>query len=286
MQLTYGLLFLAFPALYLPALKLGRVVVLHPWQVLLVAALLAAMAQRTLGWLALLPVAALWVLAYSSSRSTGARRTWLVAATTMVAIGLALHLFPGFPDPVVVRDFQLSPASEPMTLRANVDKGVAGLLLLAYLSPRPSARQWPRLMATGLGIGVATATLVIAGVFSTGAIRFDPKWPSIALAWMPINLLLTCVFEEMLFRGIVQRGFETRFAGVRSLRLLPLAVASVLFGLVHAGGGILLIVAAAAAGLGYGIAYRRAAYVEAAIVAHFTLNAAHFFLFTYPYAAR
>lgn len=286
MQLTYGLLFLTFPALYLPALQLGRVVVLHPWHVLLVAALLAATAQGFLGWLALLPVVALWILAYLSSSSAGARRTWLVAATTMVGIGLALHFFPGFPDPVVVRDVRLSPASEPMTLRANVDKGVAGLLLLAYLSPRPLARQWPRLMATGLGIGVTTATFVIAGVVSTGAVRFDPKWPSIALAWMPINLLLTCVFEEMLFRVIVQRGLETRFAGIRGLRLIPLGVASVLFGLVHAGGGLLLIVAAAAAGLGYGIAYRRAAYVEAAIVAHFTLNAAHFFLFTYPYAAR
>ncbi|MBZ8143944.1 hypothetical protein CLD22_29635 [Rubrivivax gelatinosus] len=99
------------------------------------------------------------------------------------------------------------------------------------------------------------------------------------------NVFLTCVMEEALFRGMLQQGL-TRVLGSRaSAAWLPVLVASLLFGAVHAGGGVLLFVAATLAGVGYGLAYRRAG-IEAAIVAHLALNAVHFLGFTYPYAAR
>ena len=116
--------------------------------------------------------------------------------------------------------------------------------------------------------------------------RFDPKWSSVALAWMPINLFLTCVFEGVLFRGVVQQGLADALRHRPRWRWVPLAVASMLFGLAHAGGGPALVAAASLAGVGYGSAYLLTGRVEAAVLAHFMLNAAHFFLFTYPYAAR
>ena len=67
---------------------------------------------------------------------------------------------------------------------------------------------------------------------------------------------------------------------------LPLLAASVLFGLAHAAGGPVLIVVATMAGAGYGLAYAISGRVEAAIVAHVTLNSLHFLFFTYPYAVR
>lgn len=36
------------------------------------------------------------------------------------------------------------------------------------------------------------------------------------------------------------------------------------------------------AGIGYGLAYWRSGRIEAAILTHFAVNAAHFVLFTYP----
>ena len=45
-------------------------------------------------------------------------------------------------------------------------------------------------------------------------------------------------------------------------------------------------VVAMIAGVGYGVAYAITGRVEAAIVAHFTLNSIHFLGFTYPYAVR
>lgn len=284
---TYSLLFLSFVSLYLPAAPLPGGYRLAPWQVVFAAALVSGAFQRLLDWPALLALAALWICAELRQRPTSGRdRALLLTLIVALAMGLALHLIPGFPDPVVAKDVRMSGASVEMTLKANFDKGAAGLLLLAYLSPRPAAREWPRLLAVGIGAGIATAAFAIGIVAATGAVRFDPKWSELAMTWMPINLFLTCVFEEMLFRGLLQRGLQERLRSKAHLRHLPIAVASLLFGLVHAGGGLLLVVAATVAGVGYGVAYDRTKRIEAAVLAHFTLNAAHFFLFTYPYAAR
>lgn len=287
MVATYSLLFLAFAALYLPAIPLPGGYRLPPWHVVFAGALVSGAFQPLLDWPALLALAALWVCAELRQRSTSGRdRALLLTVFIALAIGLALHLVPGFPDPVVAKDVRVSAASAEMTLKANFDKGATGLLLLAYLSPRPAAREWPRLLATGVSAGAVAGVAAIGIVAAFGAVRFDPKWSELALAWMPINLLLTCVFEEMLFRGLLQRGLQERLRTNARLRHAPIALASLLFGFVHAGGGLLLIAAATVAGVGYGVAYDRSKRIEAAILAHFTLNASHFFLFTYPYAAR
>lgn len=287
MAATYGLLFLAFAAVYLPAVSAGHRVTVRMWQPCLLAALASGAWQGLVQWPALLAVAALWGSAALGVREASSRRsaTWRAVAVAL-AIVLALHVVPGFPDPVIAREVRLTSASVAMTLRANFDKGAAALLLLAYFSPRPRARDWPRLVGVGVVMGALTAGLAIGLVAAFGYVHPDPKWTELALMWIPINLLLTCVFEEMLFRGLLQRWLRERLAGRPRLRPVPIAVSSLLFGLAHAGGGPLLIAAATVAGIGYGLAYERTQRIEAAILAHFTLNAAHFFLFTYPYAAR
>jgi len=42
---------------------------------------------------------------------------------------------------------------------------------------------------------------------------------------------------------------------------------------------------ACVAGAGYGTVFHRSRHIESSILAHFTLNAVHFLLFTYPAAA-
>ena len=131
----------------------------------------------------------------------------------------------------------------------------------------------------------------VALAMAVGPIRYDPKLPAIAAAWMGVNLMLTCIFEETLFRGVIQHRLSSLVVrrprwNWLPLNWLPVFAASVLFGLAHAGGGPVLVAVAAIAGLGYGIAYAITGRVEAAIVAHFTLNSIHFFGFTYPYAVR
>jgi uncharacterized protein len=194
---------------------------------------------------------------------------------------------PGFSPYLVEEGIRLSAASAEMTLKAHFDKAFVGVLLLAcFCVPTRTGAEWLRAIGVGFLIGAATAAVVVGLAIAAGAVRYDPKWPSIAPAWLASNLVLTCIFEEALFRGVIQDRLSRMLAGRRLRVWLPLAAASVLFGLAHAGGGPVLIVVAAVAGLGYGLAYAMTGRVEAAIVAHFTLNSIHFLGFTYPYAVR
>lgn len=284
---TYGLLFAAFLARYVPAIPIGPGRRLAPWQLLLIAAVASGLIQGLLTPLGALALTGLWAATALSSRSPDPeRRRYARLTAILLAMALALHLIPGFANPVVAQDVRLSEHSAVMTLKANFDKGAAGLLLLAYFCRPPEGREWLSVVGIGIGVGGATAALVIGLVAALGPIHFDPKWSPVALAWMPINLFLTCVFEEVLFRGLLQQSLSDALKDRPQLRWVPIVAASVLFGLVHMGGGAALITAASLAGFGYGSAYFLTGRIESAVISHFMLNAAHFFLFTYPYAAR
>lgn len=235
------------------------------------------------------PVAiALWAAAELYRLATDRRwRLALGAAALVLAGALATHRLPGFAPHLVVESVQLSPASAEMSFKANFDKAFAGVLLLAcFCAPARTFANWRSALAVGLLVGAGTAAVVIALAVAAGAVRYDPKVPPIALAWMASNLMLTCIFEEALFRGVIQDRLAHWLAGRRRWAWLPLVAASVLFGLAHGAGGPVLVVVATIAGTGYGLAYAMTGRVEAAIATHFTLNTLHFLGFTYPYAVR
>jgi membrane protease YdiL (CAAX protease family) len=237
-------------------------------------------------WPGLLALAALWVGAELSKRVDDQAARLLVVATATLAVALAIHVVPGFNNPMVATDIRLSPNSAPMRqATANFDKGAAGLILLAYYCRRVQrAADWPSVIGVGLAAGAVTSVVVIGAVALSGVVQPDLKLPRFALLWVPINLLLTCVLEEAFFRGLLQERMTTALAHRDHWRWLPLPLCSLLFGLAHAGGGPALIAAATLAGVGYGAAYAITRRIESAIVAHFSLNAIHFFAFTYPYA--
>ena len=283
--LTFGLLMAAIVLVPAPGIPVGGTKRVWPWQLLFVLAIASGLIAGHLKWIALPPLAALWWSARSSMRaSTPARSGIWLAVASLLALGLALHLFPGFANPVIAANVLLGNSTAPLTLRANFDKGAVGLLLFVYCCHRiKHLQEWPRVAGTGVAIGAVTSVVVIGLVVSLGVIRFDPKLLELAWVWMPIGLFLSCLAEEAFFRGIVQQRLADALQGRPLLRWIPIAVASVLFGLAHVGGGPILIVAATLAGVGYGWAYARTGRIEAAVLAHFTLNAIHFFGFTYPF---
>lgn len=276
----------AILAAWVPRTPDGGYIARWSWQVLLAASLVAAFSAEQVGALGAFMVLVLWAAALAyCSLAQGAPRTLFAWVAALMAIALATHRFPGF-VPLVLADLQLTPSSAPMVLRAHLDKGMAGVVLLACFTSRStSAAQFVRSVAIGLAVGLAVAIAVVAAVALAGAIRFDPKLPTITLQWMAVNLFLTCIFEEALFRGLLQDRLAKALSSHRGGAWIALGIASLLFGLVHAGGGPLLVVAAAAAGAGYGLAYQVTGRIEASVMAHFTLNTVHFLGFTYPYAA-
>ena len=91
------------------------------------------------------------------------------------------------------------------------------------------------------------------------------------------NLIFVCVLEESFFRGIVQTALIrwVRHHHGSHADALGLLGASLLFGLVHLGGGAAFVLLATLAGLGYGAVYYWTGRIHYAVLLHFTVNAIH-----------
>lgn len=289
MLLTAVLLGLAICAAWLPPLstRWGK---LPPWVALLVTTLLSASIQGLVDWRGLMAVIVAWGLAAgsTSARAPSIRRVLKVMAVGL-CFALAIQQIPGFAPFVFLRDVVISANAGPMRLSARLDSGIAGLLLLAFYCRRVESRsEVRRIVGPALAISVATTLIVISFAVAIGYLAVDVKLPWFTAWHLAKTLLWTCVVEEAFFRGVIQQGLsDTSFVRTHpSLKWLPVAVASVLFGLAHAPGGATIAVLATLAGVGYGIAYAKTGRIEAALFAHFFLNGVHFVALTYPFLLK
>lgn len=277
------------------------------------AALLTGWAANLITYSAIPMLAALAALALGYERTTKrlqhqpqrlglrwfARGQLLLVASILLL--LAMHKLPGFQNVLLLDQVQVSQDAIPFTLYANFDKGLAGLVLLVLLwplsQPSPQSLQvaapqnrrsdltlrwlrgwWPLFPLTFL------CSEMIAVAF--GFITWDPKLPAYTLTFLAVNLFLTCVAEELFFRGLFQTALQRWLAR----RAWPLWLAAVVvglsFGAAHLGGGVPYAITVTAAGIGYGLMYLRSGRIEVAILGHFALNALHFLLFSYPMLAN
>lgn len=176
---------------------------------------------------------------------------------------------------------RFTPDAIPMTMYLNFDKPLAGYWLLLSWPALKLRRDGWRGVGRGLVIGSATATVCLGLGVALGAIAYEPKWPHLGWLWVLNNLLLVCMAEEAVFRGYIQDSLSRHFAGRHHADAFAIGIAAALFGFAHAAGGVVLVFVSGIAGLGYGLAYRFGG-LQAAVLAHFGLNLAHFTLFTYP----
>ena len=283
---TYILLGLSICAVWAPNISLGGGRSVKPWVLLFAAAIISGLSSGVLTWHALMPLAVLFAASLLSQRFSGlVSRTVFTLIAAGTALALALHAVPGFNNAIVVDRALVSVNAVPFTQYANFDKGAAGLILLAFFCQRiTSATDARRIVVpTLMVIGLTTLAVVVYGL-SAHYLELDPKVPTFALAFLGVNLLFTCVAEEAFFRGL----FQERLMRVLAARWqwVAIAVSSVLFGIAHFAGGLEYVVLATIAGVGYSLAYATTRRIEPAIVTHFSVNAIHFFGFTYPHLAR
>ena len=283
--LSFTLLALAIALAGVPTSRIGNRQ-LSPWTLAFAAACAAGAlaAPRVLDPSALVALAVLAALAWGGVAAPRWRCT-ITALAAVLALAMSLHLLPGFRPAVLFHDLHLTPDAAPFALALSFDKGAAGLLLFVAFCLR--ATSWRQFASQAPAIAVAilvTAAVSIGVALAAGYVRFEPKWPAAAPAFLVANLLFTCVAEEAFFRGLIQERLM-RLAEARrqpAWRWIAIAVSTVLFGLAHAGGGATWMLVATVAGLGYAATYARTRTIEGAILVHFAVNAAHFLGFTYP----
>lgn len=285
MAWCFVLLALAICCAWLPGVDLGAFRV-DAWLLPFALATACAVYFGVVLWTGVLILVAL-VTAARVARSPGAVGRVGVMVTVVIALALALHLAPGFSNPKLFDSVRLSADAAPLTQYLNFDKGAAGLVLLAAFAPRAgSAREAYAVLRTALPIAVVTVIASVALALALHYIRFDPKLPTGAVAFLGANLFFTCIAEEAFFRGFLQERLARSADRWRLYPWLAVSVSALLFGAAHAAAGSTFLALATLAGFGYAIAYAMTRRIEAPILAHFAVNATQFLGFTYPYLVR
>ena len=277
--LCYSVLYLAVACLWLPASIWGQPL----WLILAASAGFIALISGQLTPLGLGLAALYLFIAYLFSRTTGAKKKWLTLLLAALSVLFGAHLLPGFHNLQALNAVLVSADGLPFTMYLNLDKTLVALGLLGWCIPRLSRRQeWRQLLQVLLSLSLLFLLLIFILALASGKVHWDPKLPSYTLLWMLTNLLFVCTAEEAFFRGFLQQQLALLWKNRPLQQELPLALASLVYGLSHFAGGPLYVAFVTLAGLGYGWAYQKTGCIEASILLHFALNAAHFLLFTYP----
>jgi membrane protease YdiL (CAAX protease family) len=279
------------PFILLLAAVLGLWIHRSVWVGALIAAIVAGYLTGALHGFAALWIAILASLALTYQRARAStspnKPVWQTIAGLaffLYALAMSLALLPGFNRVELVAPVVLSAGAAPYSIGVGFPKVTTGIVILGLINPLlvRSWRELGRVLARALPVYAITAAVGMAVVVLMGYSSFAPKWHTLFLLWAPINLFFTCLAEEAFFRGFVQH--ELARAGSRRALAsgIALAVAALLFGAAHFGGGFHYVIAATIAGLGYGWAFLRDNRIEASMFVHFGVNATHFLLFAYP----
>jgi len=255
----------------------------HLWMWLFPFFIVAGLLAGRFSLTALCPVATLGICLYLYNKEN--LSTFIRVPCNIIffvtSFSLITHLFPGFTNWKVVSNEIISTDAIPVNLYFNFDKAIVGIFSLAILFRNHHSIIWKDIIKKApLWTGIAILFMIPLS-FLLGYVRWDPKLSPFMLTWIIANFL-TCITEEAFFRGLVQGRLTSLLGNYRWGKFLGLAIASILFGILHYPGGIKYILLATVAGFIYGSAYMKTKNIETAIFTHFFLNVVHFVWFTYP----
>jgi len=223
---------------------------------------------------------------YHNQQTITARYIFRISfvVTILLSFAMATHVFGGFTNPIIAADLLVSNNAPSFTLYWNIDKAfVAFCLVLINMSitERPAVNNVYRNTVI-----YSTTVIIVTLLFAwgIGLVRLDPKLHAIFLWWFVANSFITCVAEEVFFRGIIQHQLEHSLQAFtkKYAWLIAILISGVLFGIAHHSQGLLYVSVAIVAGCGYGVVFWKTRRIEASIMAHLLLNTIHFTMFTYP----
>jgi membrane protease YdiL (CAAX protease family) len=219
---------------------------------------------------------------YANKSSNSVIKTVITTLVIISCIALAVHFIPGFNNLLVLSDVTKSAHSVPFTMYLNFDKPlILFVLLMLYptiLLNKEDVSLFSDHHKLRLTAFVAfTFILIFSLAVFLSLIKYDPNLPSWWWLFALNNLLLTCIVEEVFFRGFIQHKLSTLMNP-----FVALICTSFLFGIAHFSGGFNYMIVATFAGFLYGVVYLQTGKIWPAIVIHFCLNMTHLLLFTYP----
>lgn len=281
---TFVLLSLAVLAVWLPPLQAFARIKIPLWIPLFLASIAAALWNGILLPTGASALAIFCAVTYGVSTT---RCVWwrsaLSVACAALALALAMHLVPGFNNPLAVASTATDAGTVSNALYLHYDKGAVGLVLLAWLCrPTSSWAGWLRVCSRCLVWGSATALALLALAWSQDSLKFTAMWPSVAWTFLWANLFLTCLAEEAFFRGWLQDRWARMGKGHPAWVWAAAGMSAALFGAAHLPGGLLLAGLAGLAGLAYAGAYASCRRVEVPLLIHFMVSGAQFVGLTYP----
>ena len=280
------LLGFAIASVWLRPMRTAKWPSIPPWVFLFAAAIVSGLISDVLRGPAIAGLSVLWLSAsvWRSAQPGTGLRIVSGTATAFMALALALHQVPGFANPVIFGPAALSDRSAAFTQHANFDKGAVGLALLIFMCRLSSSLpEILRVLRKASYPAVVTVAVVLTAAISIGYVAPDPKFGANALTFLMANLFLTVIPEEAFFRGFLQDRLASVLQDLRYGGAIAVIISALLFGLAHAAGGLVYVVLSGLTGLGCAYAYFLTQRIEAPIAVHFTLNTAHYILFTYPF---
>ncbi len=210
-------------------------------------------------------------------------KTFLAFVIVLWGLILSHHFSPGFFNWKIVSETKLSPDSIPYSFYLNFDKGIVGLFLLLIIPNLIHKTKELKSMVTTISpIFLIGSFLVLILSFLLGYIKWDPKFPDFFVIWALKMFFFTCLPEELIFRGFIQRELSSYWKNFSWGPLASLTISSFLFGLDHFAGGPKYIFLAFIAGFFYGWVYQKTNRIESSVLFHFLLNTFHILGFSYP----
>lgn len=192
-----------------------------------------------------------------------------------------LHKVPGFHNYLIWNKVKFTADAVPFTMYLNLDKTLVGIMIIGMaLSLNRSLVAWRFTFRSVVIFFPIVAIVLLFLSHRFNYVKFEPKLVDGIILWSINNLFFVCMAEEALFRGFIQNGLSKlkyRYAGIMSI-----FITAILFGLLHAPGGIKYVALATIAGILYGTIYYKTKRIEVSILTHFLVNLVHILFFTYP----
>lgn len=280
---VFGLLAVTILSIWLPNQN-NKLIIYKPWPTLLSITLGVAWLFFIISLVGIIWITALTTcLIYKQQFSQLWAKYTLHTIASILALALALHLLPGFNNPVLLPPSIISDNAPSFQLYVNLDKAVAGLLILGILNPT-GIRSWSKQINTHRLLMICTIIIPLLIGLATQTIRLDIKIGWITLIFALVNLLFTCVAEEAFFRLLIQAPLAKSLSAIKYSKWIVVSIMGLLFGVAHLGGGLSFALMAGLAGFGFSLVYQRTQSIELTILTHFGLNIIHFVFFTYPLA--